>query len=257
MDARQAKVCQARQFFETKLLPRLERRGLTQVVAAAVGGSVALGLDDARSDVDLDVLLPEEASEAQWQALVSAIRPAAGGPICVQPKRLGRQRLAPRHAVEYFSRLQYWELAAVDSYIILYDPCGWLCRFQEALRPERCPQHRWRAILEGELLWLIDKHKDLSDSLARQDRVTAFVAAGQFAESALNLCYLFARRFPLSHKWVHRGVHTLGEYAARIEEHIGKLIRNPFELRHADAVLRLCRSEAQGQRCWPSPEEGQ
>lgn len=198
-------------YFDSQILPVLKRDWATLLpeMSIQILGSVGLGIDDARSDLEAVIYLPEALWRREGAGLQLAMDRClrqynpwqrAGSILSVHPMgwALDGQGETLLARPEAFA----WEEASIPSLftlqenLIYADPSGRLTRLRQATAPARMPEPQWRRALLAELEDLADNTlPDLRKSAARGMTCEAQIHLGLVIESLLHVGFLIAHRY--------------------------------------------------------------
>lgn len=198
-------------YFDSQIMPVLRRdwAGLLPEMSIQILGSVGLGIDDARSDLEAVIYLPEPL----WQRAGAGLQLAMDRCLRQHNPWQREGSILSVHPIGWALDGQGWTLLerpedfawdevsipalfTLQENLIYADPSGRLTRLRQASAPARMPEAQWRKRLLAELEDLADNIlPDLAKSAARGLADEAPIHLGLAAEGLFHVSFLIARRY--------------------------------------------------------------
>nr|MBN1228227.1 DUF4037 domain-containing protein [Anaerolineae bacterium] len=222
---------------------------MPNVHAAAVGGSAATGLSDARSDIDLYVYI-DPVPALDVRTTLAENFTASRADIGLDPFGPGDEWIAEPSGIHV--DIMYWAPEWIEEQVaqvldrheawvgyttcfwytmlhsqVVYDPEGWFARLQEHAR-EPYPDELVRAIVDKNFPILRDTHSSycyqIESALFRQDRISLNHRVAVLLASYMDIIFAINKVPNPGEKRLIEHVLQLSKYPPLMQKHVEQII---------------------------------
>jgi len=197
-------------------------------ICVFIYGSVSYGLADNFSNINLEVILPDN----KFSKINSIITKKGGKEIKIDFSRWSKYE-------EYFSTFpkncvsSFW---TIEKSIVLHDPSGRFQNIKEKVN-KYFPEDIWKdKIFEK---WFQVSFNGIKKALERNEIITAQIDKGKMIQAVMELVFLLNRQYLPPIKWLHRLFLNLPHLSKEIEPHLNLIleIQDPDEFEKENRLV--------------------